>query len=254
MSVEPSVAQLAIFGIGGIPEVTRDANLAALILAGLRHGGHALAPHDILVVTQKIVSKSEGCEIALEDIAPSPFAVRWADQHAKDPRMIELVLREAVRIVRMDKGVLITETRHGFVCANSGVDASNMSAGYALTLPVDPDASACRLREALRGATGVEAGVIISDTFGRPWRGGLVNVAIGLAGVRAYEDYRGQQDTFGRALVASVLAVSDEIASAAELVMGKNARIPVALVRGLTLDGTSSGRHLVRSPDSDLFR
>ncbi|CAN5680403.1 coenzyme F420-0:L-glutamate ligase [soil metagenome] len=248
------MSRLEIVGITGLPEVTAGVDLSSIILAGLQGSGYTVAPGDVLVVTQKIVSKAEGCEIALDTLSPCPFAMRWAVQHGKDPRLIELTLREAARIVRMDKGVLITETRHGFVCANSGVDASNARDGYALTLPENPDASACRLRDGIRQATGVGTGIIISDTFGRPWREGLVNVAIGVAGVRAFEDYRGQRDTFGRPLVASVLAVADEIASAAELVMAKTARIPVALVRGMQVDGNGTGQEIIRRPDLDLFR
>jgi coenzyme F420-0:L-glutamate ligase/coenzyme F420-1:gamma-L-glutamate ligase len=248
------VSRLEIVGITGLPEVEPETDLAALILDGLRSNGLTLASSDVLVVTQKIVSKAEGCEVALDGVTPSPLARQWAAQHDKDARLIELTLREAARIVRMEKGVLITETRHGLVCANSGVDASNTRPGYALTLPVDPDASARRIGNAVYDGTGVRVGVIISDTFGRPWREGLVNVAIGISGVRAFEDYRGRVDSFGRPLTVSVLAVADEIASAAELVMGKSSQIPVALIRGGTFDGAGTARGIIRRPETDLFR
>ena len=248
------MTRLELIGIAGLPEIEPGADLAGLIVSALVANDLALTRGDVLVVTQKIVSKAEGCEVALDGVVPSSLASSWADQHEKDPRVIELVLRHAVRIVRMDKGVLITETCHGLVCANSGVDVSNTRPGFALTLPADPDASAERLRVAIREGTGVDAGVVISDTFGRPWREGLVNVAIGVAGVRAMQDYRGGRDTFGRPLLASVLAVCDEIASAAELVMGKNLGIPVALVRGGRFEGMGTAREVIRPPESDLFR
>lgn len=246
--------RLEIIGLIGLPEIEAGAELPSLIAAALERAGVSLAAADLLVVTQKIVSKAEGCEVALSVIEPSAPALAWSAAYGKDPRLLELVLREAVRVVRMDRGVLITETRHGLVCANSGVDASNARPGHALTLPRDPDASAERLRAGMAAATGVAPGVIISDTFGRPWREGLVNVAIGLAGVRPFDDHRGSRDVFGRTLHASVLAIADEVASAAELVMGKTRQIPVALVRGLDLAGPGRGRDLLRDPGSDLFR
>jgi coenzyme F420-0:L-glutamate ligase / coenzyme F420-1:gamma-L-glutamate ligase len=248
------MSRVEIVGLTGIPEIAAGVELAPLVAAALSRAGLSLTATDVLVVTQKIVSKSEGCEVALGSIQPSEKALTWSTAHGKDPRLVELVLREAVRVVRMEHGVIITETRHGFVCANSGVDASNARPGYALTLPPDPDASAVRLRAAFEAATGVAPGVIISDTFGRPWREGLVNVAIGLAGIRPFDDHRGGVDSFGRPLHASVLAAADEVASAAELVMGKTRAIPVALIRGLDLGGSGSARDLRRDPARDLFR
>jgi coenzyme F420-0:L-glutamate ligase / coenzyme F420-1:gamma-L-glutamate ligase len=205
-------------------------------------------------VAQKVVSKAEGCEVNLDTIEPSSVARAWGETHGRDPRLLELALRLAVRIVRMDRGVLITETRHGLICANSGVDVSNVRPGVALTLPPDPDASAARLRATILAATDVAPGVVIADTFGRPWREGLVNVAIGVAGVRPLDDYRGQRDVFGRTLQISVLASADEMASAAELVMGKTRAIPVALLRGLEYTGSGTAAALQRDPGRDLFR
>lgn len=243
-----------MIGLAGLPEVGRGDDLAGLVLRGLSAAGLSLVPGDVLVVTQKVVSKAEGCEVDLAAVEPSPLALRWAAAWRKDSRMVEVVLREAVRVLRMDRGVLIAETPHGFVCANAGVDASNSRPGFVLTLPRDPDRSARRIREALQAATGVAPGVIVSDTFGRPWRDGQVNVAIGCAGVRAFDDYRGGADEFGRVLQASLLAVADEAASAAELVMRKTAGVPVALLRGADLAGQASGRDLLRPPSADLFR
>jgi len=246
--------RLEIIGLTGLPEITAGVALAPLMVAALDRAGMSLAPTDVMVVTQKIVSKSEGCEVDLATIEPSASARAWSAAYDKDPRLLELVLREAIRVVRMDRGVLITETRHGLVCANSGVDVSNAQPGHALTLPPDPDASAARLRAGVAAATGVAPGVVISDTFGRPWREGLVNVAIGLAGVRAFDDHRGERDVFGRVLHASVLAIADEVASAAELVMSKTRQVPVVLVRGLDFGGAGRGRDLLREPGRDLFR
>ncbi len=246
--------RVEIVGVPGLPEIDRGHDLAGAIVAAMQGAGLTLAPGDTLVVTQKIVSKAEGCEVDLATIEPTPLARAWAGAWQKDPRVVELVLRESVRVLRMDRGVLITETRHGFVCANAGVDQSNSRPGYALTLPADPDRSARSLRARLAEALGVGPGVVVSDTFGRPWREGQVNVAIGCAGVRAFDDYRGVTDEFGRTLQASLLAVADEVASAAELVMGKTRGVPVALVRGVDLAGDARGRDLLRPPAHDLFR
>jgi coenzyme F420-0:L-glutamate ligase / coenzyme F420-1:gamma-L-glutamate ligase len=246
--------RLEIIGLTGLPEIERGADIASLILAVLDRLALTLTVTDVLVVTQKIVSKAEGCEVMLDSVEPSETARAWSAKYGRDPRLLELVLREAVRIVKMDQGVIITETRHGLICANSGVDVSNARRGVALTLPRDPDLSAARLRAALEAATGVAPGVIISDTFGRPWREGLVNVAIGVAGVRPLDDYRGVRDTFGRELQASVLASADEMASAAELVMRKTRGVPVALLRGLEHQGSGTSADLRRDPARDLFR
>ncbi|MGH2508892.1 MAG: coenzyme F420-0:L-glutamate ligase, partial [Ktedonobacteraceae bacterium] len=221
----------------------------------------SLLQGDILVVTQKIVSKAEGRVAKLAEIEPSEFAQSTARAHDKDPRQIEAVLRESKRIVRMDHGVLITETPQGFICANSGIDESNVSGGTGevTLLPIDSDRSARDLRTRLQGLSGegadFEIALIISDTWGRPWRNGQVNMAIGAAGLEPLSDYRGQIDPYGYELHASVIAVADELAAAAELVMGKIDRVPVALIRGYAYTpGTSTAQTLLRDPATDMFR
>ena len=246
---------VSIYPIGGLPEIVRDAPLAQLIADGLARLGLAFQGDDVLVVTQKIVSKAEGRVRSLAAVQPSPRAVELAHRIGYDPRHVEVILSESVRIVREAPRVLIAETRHGFVAANAGVDRSNTGgADSVVLLPEHPDESAQRLRRDLRGLTGVEVGVVISDSFGRPWREGQVNVAIGAAGVIARRDYRGSKDPDGYELQGTELAVVDEVASAAELVMGKLDRVPVALVRGADLAGEGSVRELLRAPDTDLFR
>lgn len=243
--------RLELLGVDGLPEVEPGADLAELIAARIR-----LQPGDIVVVAQKVVSKSEGRIRHLADVTASDEAVRLAPQliAQPDPRMVQVVLDESVRVLRT-KRTLITETRHGFVCANSGVDHSNIPGSDAVTLlPEDPDASADRLRAGLHERSGVSVGVIVSDTFGRPWRLGIVNVALGVAGLQALEDLRGGMDDTGKELRATVLAVADEVAAAAGLVMGKTRRMPVVVVRGLELEGHGRGRDLIRSAAEDLFR
>jgi coenzyme F420-0:L-glutamate ligase/coenzyme F420-1:gamma-L-glutamate ligase len=248
--------QINITGITGIFEVRPGDDLAELVLRGCEVSGVELQAGDILVVTQKIVSKAEGRLVDLAGVEPSPFAVEWAKTWGKDPRQVEVVLRESVRIVRMDKGVLITETRHGLVCANAGVDASNVPGEHVVSLlPEDSDASALRIREALRERTGVDVAVIVSDSFGRAWRNGIINVAIGISGLQALIDYRGQDDPFGYRMSATVIAVADELASAAELAMGKVDLCPVALVRGYPyVAAPGTARELVIDPTRDMFR
>ncbi len=247
-----------IIPIPGLPEVKAGDDVAALIAAAARRAQVPLRDGDILVVTQKIVSKAEGRTVDLRTVEPSPLARHIAESGQKDPRQVEVVLRESARIVRMDisRGVIIAETRHGFICANAGVDASNVPGETMVTLlPVDPDASARGIREGLRRALGADLAVIISDTFGRPWRDGLVDVAIGVAGMDAVLDLRGQSDTAGKGLKATVVAVADELCSAANLVMGKLARVPAGVVSGYPYQrGESSARRLVRPPQDDLFR
>lgn len=228
----------------------------ALVERGLDASELQLQRGDILVVTHKIVSKAEGQVVDLRTIEPSPFAIKWAERYGKDPRQIEVVLREAQRIVRMDRGIIIAETRHGFVCANAGVDASNVAgADFVCLLPVDPDASALRLATELRERLGFDVPVIITDSFGRAWRDGVVNIAIGVAGIKPLTDYRGQHDPYGYLMSASILAIADELAAAAELVMGKVDQRPVAIVRGYEFEaGSGNGADLVMRPERDLFR
>ena len=239
-----------LIAVEGLPEVRPGDDLGLLIAerATLQNG-------DVLVIAQKVVSKSEGRLVELASVTASDEAQRIAPRliAAPDPRMVQVVLDESVRVLRSDR-VLITETRHGFVSANSGVDHSNVGAGMLALLPVDPDASAKRIRDRLVERTGAQVGVIVSDTFGRPWRLGIVNVALGLAGLPAVIDLRGTTDDAGEPLHATVLAVADEIAASAGLVMGKTGRTPAVIARGLALEGSGSGRDLIRPAEEDLFR
>ena len=247
--------KIELTGVPGIPEVVEGDEVAALIDRALRAASIELADGDIFVVAQKIVSKAEGRIVKLESVEPSPRAQEWAAAYDKDPRVVEVVLRESKRIVRMERGVLIAETEHGFVCANAGVDASNVDEGTVTLLPKDPDASAQKIRSALEDAFGVRIAVIVSDTFGRPWREGLVNVALGVSGIAPLIDYRGQEDSHGNALKVTVIAVADELASAAELVMKKSAGVPVAIIRGFDYEASeASSGELIRRAELDLFR
>lgn len=241
-----------IIPVHGVPEVRPGDDLAALI----EEAAEPLRDGDVLVVTHKVVSKAEGRLVDLSGVDPSPFAKSFAAEHGRDPRQIEVVLRESRRVVKMDRGIIISETRHGFVCANAGVDASNVpGADHVCLLPLDPDVSASALRNALRERLGVEAAVIVSDSFGRPWRNGITNVALGVAGMNPLADYRGQSDPHGYPLEASVLAAADELASAAELVVGKTSGVPLAIVRNYRYEtGEGSGQDLVMEPTKDLFR
>jgi coenzyme F420-0:L-glutamate ligase/coenzyme F420-1:gamma-L-glutamate ligase len=246
---------LHIFSVSGIPEVTPGADLGALIAGAVRRAGRAPEAGDVLVVAQKVVSKAEGALIRLSEVSPSPLAQEWATAHGLDPHLVEVVLRESRRIVRMDRGILISETRHGFVCANAGVDTSNVAPGFVTVLPRDPDASAEGLRAGLSEAFGCPIAAIVSDTFGRPWREGFVNVALGVAGMRPLIDYRGCVDSHGRRLHATVIALADELAGAAEIVMRKTAGTPAAIVRGAAeWMGDGSARMLLREAKLDLFR
>lgn len=254
-------ARLEIVALAGIPEVRPGDDLASLVGDALERteGALPLRADDVLVVTQKVVSKAEGAFVDLAAIEPRPEAVAYAARWGREARQVEVVLRQAVRVVRMDHGVVIVETRHGFVLANGGVDASNVgpsSGGMVLLLPDDPDASARRLRDALGRRFGTPPGVVVSDSLGRPWRFGITDLAIGVAGFRPLEDLRGTADADGRPMSATIRAVADEIASAAELVLGKAARRPVALVRGAAPpagDG-SVARDVLMPPELDLFR
>jgi coenzyme F420-0:L-glutamate ligase/coenzyme F420-1:gamma-L-glutamate ligase len=247
--------EIRISAISGLPEITPGDDLVAMVTGAIRAKGLRIGPSDVFVVAQKIVSKAEGRIVALSSVAPSERATQWAAQYGKDPRLIELVLREARRIVRMERGVLIVETHHGLVCANAGVDASNTPQDAATLLPVDPDRSARELAQGWSREFGVPVGVIVSDTFGRPWREGLANVAIGVAGLSPLVDYRGKHDSSDRPMQATIIAVADELASAAELVMGKTAGVPVAIVQGFTPEGfEGSASQMIRPADQDLFR
>lgn len=252
----PEPAEIRIMALGRFPEVAPGMDLPALIHAAAADAAVQFLPGDILVVTQKIVSKAEGALVDLRTITPSDLAVRWAAAWGKDPRQIEVVLRESKRVVRMANGVLICETQHGFVCANAGVDASNVAGTDTVALlPRDPDGSAARLRRTLSATLGFDLPVIISDSFGRAWRHGIINVAVGLAGLPGVVDYRGQYDTNGYLLSATIIAIGDELASAAELVMGKLDGRPAALIRGYRFppaEGTA--RDLLMDPARDLFR
>ena len=228
--------------------------LDAIIEKALGENAVDVRESDILVVAQKIVSKAEGRVIDLDTIKPSAKARHLATVLNKDPRIVELILRESREIVRVQNGIIITETRHGFVCANSGVDQSNLSTARAVLLPVDPDKSARKLRGHFL-QSGKDVAVIVTDTFGRPFREGQVNVAIGVAGIRPIRSYIGKKDMFGKKLRVTEIAVADEIASAAELVMGKSGGVPVAIVRGYGYEKAgSSSRPLVRKKKNDLFR
>ena len=243
--------RIELLGVDGLPEVQPGDNLAELIATRVE-----LTAGDVVVVAQKIVSKSEGRIRHLSDVTASDEAVRLAPRliAQPDPRLVQVVLDESVRVLRTER-TLITETRQGYVCANSGVDHSNVPGSDAVTLlPEDPDASAERLRAALVERSRVPVGVIVSDTFGRPWRLGIVNVALGVAGLPALMDLRGGTDDAGKELRATVLAVADEVAAAAGLVMGKTRRTPVVVVRGLELDGHGHGSDLIRPAAEDLFR
>lgn len=244
-----------IFPLPGLPEITPGDDIAAAIAEAVRTHDMRIVEDDVFVVAQKIVSKAEGRIVRLAHIVPSERARLWADQWSKDARVVELVLRESKRIVRMERGVIVAETSHGFVCANAGIDVSNADAETAILLPADPDASARGLHAALCKVFACHVGIIVSDTFGRAWREGLINVALGVAGLNPLLDYRGQTDANGKPLQATVIAVADELAAAAELVMGKSDRIPVAIVRGAKLVSRSGrGADLIRPAEKDLFR
>jgi coenzyme F420-0:L-glutamate ligase / coenzyme F420-1:gamma-L-glutamate ligase len=249
------LSAVSIYPVPGLPEIARGAPLADFIMAGVQRLGLSLEAGDVVVVTQKVVSKAEGRVVSLERVHPSPRAIEIGRRIAYDPRHVEVILSESVRVVREAPRVLITETRQGFVCANAGVDRSNTgSREMVVLLPEHPDDSARQLRASLEALSGASVGVVISDSFGRPWREGQVNVAIGAAGVVAMRDYRGRRDADGYEMQGTQLAVVDELASAAELVMGKLDRVPVALIRGASVAGDDNVRTLLRDPATDLFR
>ena len=249
--------EIRVIGIEGMPEAVAGDDLAAQIVDACQNQGTEIDSGDVLVVTQKIVSKAEGRVVPISSVEPSPLALAISEGHRRDPRHTELILRESKRIVRMDAGVIISETHHGFNCANAGIDASNIPGeGTVALLPVDPDASARRIMQAIQQRLMVDVAVIISDTFGRPWRNGALNVAIGVAGLNPMLSYVGQEDTFGNLMYTTVIAVADELAATAELVTGKVLGVPVALIKGYQYEPMADASHeaLIRSPDKDLFR
>ena len=231
-------------------EIGIDANFVDLILESSE-----INDGDILVFSQKIVSKNEGRMLSLSSVNPSLLANGIASSYGKDPRLIELILSESERIVRMENGIIIVKTKHGFVCANAGIDESNVQDGYATLLPNDPDKSARLLKERIEQKTGKNISVIISDTFGRPFRLGQTDVAIGIAGLEPILDYTGKPDTFGKIMQVTATAIADEICSATELVMGKVQRCPIAIVRNYNFDFSDAKiQKLLRSEHEDLFR
>ncbi|MGH3078546.1 MAG: coenzyme F420-0:L-glutamate ligase [Gaiellaceae bacterium] len=244
--------EVRVIPLFGIPEIEEGDDLGALLVEAANRGG-GLAPHDVVVVAQKAVSKAEGRVVHLDEVEPSPEARALAG--TEDPRRIEVILRESRRVLRSRPPLVIAETRHGFVCASAGVDASNAKGPDTLVLlPLDPDASASQLRERIRELTGVEVAVVVSDSFGRAWRTGTTDVALGVAGMAPLIDLRGTRDAVGLELHATQIAMADEIAGAAELVMGKVDAVPAAVVRGLEPKGEGSGADLVMPPERDLFR
>jgi coenzyme F420-0:L-glutamate ligase/coenzyme F420-1:gamma-L-glutamate ligase len=255
------VHRLLAIALPELPEIRPGDDLGGLIVRSWRElltAEPELGPRqsDVLVVTQKVVSKAGGRVVDLRSIEPRAEALAFAREWDRDARQVEVVLRESAEVLRMERGLIISRTRHGFVCANAGVDASNVAPETVTLLPEDPDRSARELRERIGAELGVTPGVVISDSFGRPWRFGIVDVALGVAGFLPLDDQRGKPDTAGRVMHATVVAVADEIASAAELASGKTSRRPVVLVRGATSpagDGAVT-RDVVMPPETDLFR
>ncbi len=246
-----------IYGIPGIPIVGVGDDIAEVIVASARKAALSIEEGDIIAVSHTIVSRSEGMQVDLRSVTPSPEAERLARGLGKDPRHVEVILRESRRILRAERGVLICETRHGLICANAGVDASNSGgANFVVALPHDPDQSAAKIRDGIKRLTGKNVAVIICDTFGRPFRRGTVNVAIGCSGINPLWDRRGEKDLFGRTLISKITCVADELASAAELVMGQaDEGLPVAIIRGYKYDPTDvPARDIIRSQDENLFK
>ena len=254
--VSGKAPELSLIGLTGLPEIQSGDDLAALIVEAVRSLGLMFRPGDVLVVTQKVVSKAEGRIVSLRDVTPSLLASSSAAFLDKDPRLVELILREAKRIVRMDRGILLAETRHAFICANAGVDRSNLpDQDAAALLPLDPDGSAKVICDRILALCGIDVAVLISDTFGRPWREGLTNVAIGVSGLLPMKDYCDAVDDFGRRMKATIIAVADVMAASVELVMGKTERIPAVLIRGYQYEkGEGRASMLLRPPEKDLFR
>ncbi len=249
--------EIRAVGIEGLPEVQAGDDLAGQIIDAAAAQGTPIEDGDVVVVTQKIVSKAEGRVMTIDDVEASPLAVAITEGHRRDPRHTEMILRESRRIVRMDRGVIISETYHGYICANAGIDASNIPGDNAICLlPVDPDASARGIRDAIHQHLGVDAAVLVSDTFGRPWRNGAINVSIGVAGFNPVVSYVGEFDPHGNELHTTTIAVADELAATAELVTGKLLGVPVALIKGYPYERMedADSHDIVRDPDKDLFR
>ena len=249
--------EVRVIGIEGMPEIQLGDDLAGLMMDAAAAQGSSIEGGDILVVTQKVISKVEGKVVSINDVEPSPLALTITEGHRRDPRHTELILRESKRIVRMDRGVIISETKHGFYCANAGIDASNIPGSNTVALlPDDSDASARQIRRSVRERLGVNVAVIVSDTFGRPWRHGAANVAIGVAGMEPLLSYVGQQDAHGNVLYTTEIAVADELAATAELVTGKALGVPVTIIRGYPFSPmeNASIQRLLRGGERDLFR
>ena len=249
--------EISVIGIEGMPEVQAGDDLASMLVDACSAQGTLLQTGDVLVVTQKVVSKAEGRVISMEGVEPSALALQISEGHRRDPRHTELILRESRRIVRMDRGNIISETFHGFNCANAGIDASNIPGSDTVCLlPVDSDASARTIRQVVKDRTGSDVAVVISDTFGRPWRNGAANVAIGVAGISPLLSYVGQEDAHGNMMHTTVIAVADELAATSELVTRKVLGVPAAIIRGYDFEPVedASIQALVRDSDKDLFR
>jgi len=246
---------IEIFPVTGMKEVGIGYDVGQLIVEACRKNGIAIKNRDVVVVTHKIISKAEGRVLELSTVTPSSFARKAGLHIGKDPRQVEVILTESRRLVKMVRGLIIAETAHGFVCANAGVDQSNVDMGKIVLLPKKPDESAKKIRDRIRESFRAEVAVIVSDTFGRPWREGQVDVAIGLSGIEPFNDYRGKTDQYGYNLKATVICVADELASAAELCMNKLDQVPVAIIRGYPfVQGEVSAKQLARKPSRDLFR
>ena len=249
------LGKIEVIPLPGVPEVREGADLGRILLASAERHGVELVDGDIMVVKQKVVSKAEGRLVRLDAVVPGRKAKNLARSQGKDPRLVELILREATRIVRVGHGDIITESRHGFVCANSGVDQSNVGRGLVALLPLDPDGSARKLRRELERAAGKRLAVVISDTFGRPWRVGQTDVAIGCSGILPLVPYAGKKDRFGYELRVTEPSVADEAAGAAELAIGKLTRIPAAIIRGVEyVRGDAGVRSMIMPRGRDLFR
>jgi coenzyme F420-0:L-glutamate ligase/coenzyme F420-1:gamma-L-glutamate ligase len=249
--------KLEIIPVTGLPIIEKGFDVGEIIVKAVKDMGESFIDGDILVIAHSIVSRAEGMSISLKEVVPSAFAQKIAEATGKDPRQVEVILRNCRKIVRMGDGVLICETPHGFVCANAGVDASNSGGtDIVITLPKDPDKSAENIRRKVKELTGVDVAVIISDTFGRPFRKGTINVAIGCSGINPLWDRRGEKDLFGRTLLSKVTCIADELASAAELVMGQaDEAIPAAIIRGYKYDRSNlPARVIIRDKNEDLFR